>query len=362
MATNQITFFACDNGDASLIESKGFTVMTDINYRITEIEKNPALDFAPKIRKACNEDKLDIFVLTHPDKDHLGGFGEVFHLGKPEERDDDPDDGDVRITVKEIWCTSYALNPNFTTDEAEPLIDEIKRREKLQDTAEGEKDGNRLRVLQDGDSDKLDNLEYCVLAPTANEVDIPKDKDDPQKHSSNPSSLVIQWTITVNDRASKVLLGGDSTVEVWERIQGEYSKECLEWHILLAPHHCSRYTLGRKETKNGEEVFNWSEKAIAGLNHPITTHAHVVSSSRKFNDKHPPHPEARERYCVILANGGTIDETVKKRFLVTAGKRGDKPKDVIFKFTSSGPVLASVAAAFVVQAPSSSGGGGYGAI
>ena len=362
MATNQITFFACGNGDASLIELDGFTVMTDINYRVTNIDKDPSLDFAPKIRKACHEDRLGIFVLTHPDEDHLGGFGEVFHLGEPDDREDDPDDGDVRIIVSEIWCSSYSLNPNYTTDESKPVIDEIARRKKLQGTAEAKQDGNRLRVLKAGDKGKIEGSGYRVLAPNDKEANIPKDKDDPQKHSSNPSSLVIQWTVSVKGKASKVILGGDSTVEVWERIHGEYSKEFLDWHILLAPHHCSRHTMGRKEVSDGKEVFKWSDKAIACLSHPATSRAHIVSSSRKFGSEHPPHPHARDRYHSILANDGTIDENVRKRFLVTAGKQNKKQKDITFKFTSSGPTLASVVAATVVSSPSSAGGGGYGAI
>ncbi|UXX82035.1 hypothetical protein [Roseovarius pelagicus] len=58
--------------------------MTDVNYRAdASNDDSDTLDFAPKIRSACNDDKLDIFVLTHPDEDHLSGFGDIFHLGKP---------------------------------------------------------------------------------------------------------------------------------------------------------------------------------------------------------------------------------------------------------------------------------------
>ena len=362
MHKNQITFFACDNGDASLFETNGITIMTDINYRVSEIEKDASLDFAPKIRKACEDDRLNIFILTHPDEDHLRGFDEVFHVGKPEDREDDPDEGDVRILVDEIWCSSYAVDPNYQTDESKPVLDEIARRKGLQETSEGKEDGNRLRVLQANDKGKVDDLTYRVLAPTPSEADIPKDEDDPKKHSSNPSSLVIQWTVMVGGRASKVVLGGDSTVEVWERIDEEYPDEYIEWHILLAPHHCSRHTMGRTLIKDGKEVFEWSEKAVAGLKHPTTTRAHVVSSSRKFAEKHPPHPDARKRYYSILASGGKIDETVSKRFLITAGKNGQKPKDITFRFTSSGPTLAAIAVTSTISTPSSAGGGGYGEV
>ena len=363
MASNRITFFACDNGDASLIEAHGLTIMTDINYRQSEIEKDADRDFAPVIRKACNDDRLSVFVLTHPDEDHLRGFDEVFHLGKPDDRDEDPDDGDVSIIVNEIWCSPYAIDPNYETEVSKPVLDEIARRNKLAGTNEGRKDGNRLRVMSatDGATEKLANgVEWRLLAPTEEEADIPKAEAGASENSSNPSSLVIQWNVTVGSKISKVVLGGDSTVEIWERIHRDFGDEELSWHILLAPHHCSRHSMGRKEIKNGEEVFVWSEDAIAGLDHPASLGAHVVSSSRKFGSEHPPHPDARDRYYKILARGGKVDEDVRKRFKVTAGKKGENPEDIVFKFTSSGPALATLATSSVMSTPSSTGGGGYG--
>ena len=364
MANNKITFFACDNGDASLIEAHGYTIMTDINYRQDAVDEDDSLDFAPKIRRACDDDRLDIFALTHPDEDHLRGFGEIFHLGAPEERDEDPDEGDVKLIVDEIWCSPYATDPNYTTDVSKPVLDEIARRKKLQGTPEGEKAGNRLRVLSatDGASEELTRgLEWRLLAPTEEEADIPKAEDGASENSSNPSSLVIQWTITVGGRASKILLGGDSTEEVWERINQDYDDDAIEWHVLLAPHHCSRHSMGRKETKEDKEVFIWSEDAIAGLDHPISARPHVVSSSRKFGSKHPPHPEARDRYYKILAQGDKVDGNVRERFKVTAGKKGEDAEDIVFNFTSSGPSLASLASPIGMSTPSSTGGGGYGA-
>ncbi|HCR66522.1 MAG TPA: hypothetical protein DIW38_08425, partial [Oceanicaulis sp.] len=148
MTTHQITFFSVDNGDAVLLEAHGKTVMTDIRYRAGCTDDDDDFnDFAPTIRDACDNDQLDVFVLTHPDEDHLLGFSEVFHLGDPDKRDSDPDEGDVSIVVDEIWCSPYAADPNYTTDTSKPVLDEIARRKALMGTPAGSKAGNRLRIL-----------------------------------------------------------------------------------------------------------------------------------------------------------------------------------------------------------------------
>lgn len=365
MAKNKITFFACDNGDASLLEAHGWTVMTDMNYRAaaSDDDNEDVNDFAPTIRKACGNNRLNVFVLTHPDEDHLRGFGEIFHLGAPGDRDPDPDDGPVKLLVDEIWCSSYAADPNYSTDVSKPVLDEIARRKRLQGTAAGNYDGNRLQILEyvDGRQNQLTSgICWRLLAPNAEEAVIPMAANSSTPNSANPSSLIIQWTITVGGKASKLLLGGDSTVEVWERIDAEFDDESIDWHILLAPHHCSRHSMGRKELVNGSEKFSWSREALRALNHPLGASPYVVSSSRKFGSKHPPHPQARERYWKILANGGEITGEIKERFKVTAGKLGKDAEDVVFNFTPNGPSFAVLSTPTIITSPSSSGGGGYG--
>ncbi len=369
----RITFFASGNGDTVLIEAHGKTILTDINYRTgrcQDEDDDEAPDFADDIRKACANDHLDLFVLTHPDQDHLNGFGEIFHLGAREDWDDDPDEGPVKIIVDEIWCSPYSADPHYTTDCSEPVVKEIKRRKALAGTSAANTAGNRL-VIMDTDSHHsgkfVEGINWRLLAPTPEEADIPESDDPEQPSTSNPSSLVIRWTITVDGKENYVLIGGDTLVEVLERIHDDVLKpdpSSLKWHIMLAPHHCSRRSIGRVLNPNtDEETFEPSEKAEDTLSEQQGDGFVVASSNAVVKGgQSPPSWDAKQRYLKILARGETITDAERDRFLCTGAiKTGDKPAHVRFNFTASGPSKALKAAPFVSTIGTSSGrGGGYG--
>lgn len=352
--TNNITFYNSGNGDSILLRAHGKVIMTDINYRKirAQDDDDEAPDFAPEIRKACSEDHLNIFVLTHPDQDHLGGFGEVFHFGKPEDWDNDPEDDEVKIIVDEMWCSPYSANPNYDTDASKPLLDEIKRRQNLQGTEAGEKDGNRLVVMDTethpDEKELIDGIKWCLLAPTPEEADIPESDDPDKPNSCNDSSLVIRWTITIGGKDNYLLLGGDSRVDVWERINDDFvedESEALKWHVMLAPHHCSRHSIGHVENPNTkDEKFIPSDKAEKAMSQKCGR-GYIVSSSRDFGEETPPSKDAKKRYLKILDGG---------EFLCTA-----EDGNIEFNFSSSGPARALRAASYVASS-SSSRGGGYG--
>ena len=372
----RMTVFAAGCGDAVMIEAHDRVVLTDIHYRVggaADDANDDVPDFAPDIRRACGGDHLDVFVSTHPDKDHVGGFAEIFHCGLPSTRDADPDDGEPKVIVDEIWCTPYGANPHYVTDHARPLVDEIRRRERLQGTAEGERDGNRLEIMDTTTHSTgalAPNFEWRLLAPTPVEWDIPKADDDCPPTSSNPTSLVIQWTIRRNWGENRLLLCGDTSVEVLERLEREVHRknpDHLAWHVLLAPHHCSRRTIGR--VWNGgcdDEEFEESAGALAALSEQ-RANGYVVSSSRRVvrGGGTPPSWHAKQRYLRILARGGTVIDSVTSRFRCTGGSSAtDKPAHVIFNLTAGGPTLAGTSAPATIGlgggGASVGGGGSYG--
>ena len=352
MADHKLTVFATGNGDSILIEAHGFKILTDINYKTNSEEDYP--DLGAELWDACPDARLDLFVLTHPDVDHVRGFADVFHTGAP-----DRHSPRSKILVDEIWCSPYGANPNYVTDEAKPLIDEIRRRHRLAGTPAGQLDGNRLRVLTAGDGEDsgqlCDGIHWELLAPTAQEAEIPSAPSGEPENSSNASSLVLRWSVQVGGASNAILLGGDSTAPVWDRIyrDNQHLPGRMSWNILVSPHHTSRYALGQKDQA---DQFHFWPDAVTALSQ-CHGNGWIVSSSKPVleDGDDPPSPDAKRKYVEIL--GGADD-----RFLCT-GTHGDggKPGNVVFYLTNAGPARtrrgsrSGSAAATAVT-----GGGNYG--
>lgn len=372
----KLSVFSACCGDCILLEAHHCTVLTDIHYRAARAkddEETDVPDFAPSIRSACSNNHLDVFVSTHPDKDHVGGFCELFHCGDPGDWDPDPEDDEPKIIVDEIWCSPYGANPHYVTAQSEPLVNEIKRRKALKGTEAAEIAGNRLVIMDTtthSTGEVVEGLKWRLLAPTPAEWDIPKAEEDAPNTSSNQTSLVIQWTVKRSWGENLILLAGDTTVEVLERLEDEvHSKDPdhLAWHILVSPHHCSRRSIGRVPGEGTEDAeFEESEAALKALGEQ-RGQGFVVASSRRVirGGATPPSYHAKLRYLKILARYGEVTDETRKRFRCTGGdKAGDVPANVIFNLNATGPSLAATAAPATVGlgggGASVGGGGGYG--
>ncbi len=372
MSDYQIQFFPCGNGDCSVIRVGDTTVVTDVNYRqdAQDPENSDCFDFGDHLRAACTISdgslRASVFVLTHPDQDHLGGLGDLFHLGTPETREDDPEKGAPLILIDELWVSPYAVNPNdHDCKQKQAVYDEIQRRYSLMGTVAGDEQGNRLRIITADDEQTQgsvngnNSLNYHILAPTEEEANIEDSGDPDNPTSANDSSLVIRWEVNHSGEIKHILLGGDATVEVWDRIWEDYQRDLsvLEWDILLAPHHCSRGAMGRKigEDANGNSLYDYENNSLLALGQ-AKPGAFIVASAKPFDPdgSSPPSPDAKDRYLGILEGIDIINP--EENFLHTeVHLNGDLPAPIEFSLddgclilepaTDQSPAILSTGAA-----------------
>lgn len=195
----KVTFFDVGKGDAILIETSGHQVMIDAGYDDTA-------DAILGYLKEQSIDKLDYLVITHFDKDHVGGADRI---------------------IKEVE-TENVLQPDYESESGqykeyvEAMIDE----------------GIKPDVVTQTMRLSLDGIEFLIYPPQKKDY----------KEEDNDFSLVI--SMTCGDKlhgGKRVLFAGDCEKERLKEllIQKEFE---LSHDVLKVPHH------GRKG-KNSKEFL-----------------------------------------------------------------------------------------------------------
>lgn len=363
---HKIKFYPVDNGDTTLITlTDKSTILVDCKMRTSAEDEDDTTKYDVKkdllnsIQKRDTDKKpfLDLFILTHPDKDHCHGFDKHFYKGKPENYGKANKEND-EIIIDEMWVTSMLFNGSSNED-AKAFKKEAERRRKLweNDDAEKDKPGNRIRMIgYDGDKrfenlpasvpgdiqnqingSKKNNFEFFIHSPFKNtliEATAEKDK--------NFSSIVLQARFKINstdkDYAALVLLGGDADHYNWKEIYDKSVKHSnldkLSWDIFLAPHHCSWTYFNDVPYGDSEENKKPKETSLKVLDCKKGK-AIIIASCKviKNNDDNPPHYQAKQQYVKKLDDKSNFIELAKE-------PSEDAPEPVEFTITANGPSQA----------------------
>lgn len=192
--TIKITFFDVGKGDAILIETGNTNLLIDAGYDNTF---RAILDYLDQQEKSS----LDYMVITHFDKDHVGGADRVLEA----------------LTVDRILQPDYESDSGQYLEYQEALAIAGQQPELVTDT----------RILS------FDGAECLIYPPRKQEY----------KEEDNDFSLVISMTY----KEQRFLFAGDSEKERLDELLSQSEFE-LRHDLLKVPHH------GRKE-KNSEEFL-----------------------------------------------------------------------------------------------------------
>lgn len=281
---------------------------------------------------------LAVFALTHADKDHCQGFGDLL---------------DSTIEIGEIWAT-----PRLWRERGEdaPMCEDAKRFHKeverrvsatLKALTDGTTpdSGDRVRII--GYDDDRDQHAYAELPDAyftfpgqvitmVDGVEL-ADRFEAFVHAPfrddcagdrNDTSLALQIQLHAADGTTgRLLLLGDLAYptirKIFENSEAAGNTDRLAWDVLLAPHHCSKkvmYGPGEDGTEELKQDVLDQLKAYAGPD------AYVIASSRPFRSSdetgnNPPHLLARDAY-----------ESVTGTPVVCTGESPsvDDPRPVVF--------------------------------
>jgi len=364
-----ISHFPTGNGDMTLLKiasnNKYHYVLVDMHIRQNSEPDDDKCDVLKELYSRLETDEygrpyVDVLILTHPDQDHIKGFDDNFHTGKSDTYVLPKEGENGKIFVNEIWSSPIIFRrkskSNSLCEDAVAFNSEAKRRVNLykKNKQIGE-EGDRIRLIGKDEENKTDDIMDIVyenedVINILNEVTIkelsakvlgPLD-DDEFEEGSNPdknrSSIIIQWCIASHGYDSPtnyILLAGDAGVEVWELMWKKYKNntDMLEYHILLAPHHCSWHALSfdSASTDNDPQVC---DDAVSALSQSLQG-AVIISSSDEINndDSDPPNYQAMQEYKNIVTK---VDGT----FTCLADNKpskGEAPEVLTYRLTNSGP-------------------------
>lgn len=242
--------------------------------------------------------KLDIFINTHPHKDHIGGIKEIYE----------------EIGIDELWHSGHIPGGKHKEEykELEYVID------KLNDESIYLLKGSRsINKLDDNDY-KLGDIDFNVLAPAEYVTDEIEGEDPDARYSRiHEQCGVIRFTYGATP--ANILLTGDSDLCAWKNHITDYHEERIASEILSASHHGSRTYF--KNDKDDEAYRDHIDK----INPSYIT----VSAPKQSESKHDhPHEDAMDLY----------NEYVDKDNLIHMGDYKGKRVSVIVDIYEDGEI------------------------
>ncbi|WPZ07579.1 ComEC/Rec2 family competence protein [Pelagerythrobacter marinus] len=330
--TASIVFFPVGNGDMTLVTlDNDQKLLIDLHARkAADNDDDDAPDVMSDLRERLTRDAkgrmfVDGFLLSHPDKDHITGLETHFHLGPPEDWDEDED----KILIREMWSSPVifrrACKSHTLCSDAKAWAKEARRRVALyRENGVIGGEGNRIQIMGEDEDGKTDDILGIVVKTTEivaklNEsrsgafegrllAPLPQgdDEDTEELLAKNRSSVIIRFSIRGDGILDKCcfLSGGDAEVAVWERLWedlGDDSADWFEYDILQAPHHCSWHSLSYDSWSDLGEDAKVCEAARSALGQ-IRKGAIVVASSKTIDpdDADPPSDRAKREYISIV--------------------------------------------------------------
>jgi len=313
-----VIFWPVGTGDSTTFVIKEDEVILQVDLRHLEKGEDDETEYVAindelesRLPKVDGKPYLSTFALTHPDLDHIQGFGDLLE----------------RIKIGELWFTPrvFREHTNELCDDAVAFQEEAERRVAATIKAQGDPGaGDRVRIF--GYDTLLEEEEFKgfpegFFTVPGNAIssldaeDLSGDfeafvhapfNEDVEGGDKNDSSLALQIVLGDEPSAGGVLLFGDLKYPTIRKIFDE-SKEHgnddrLAWQVMLAAHHCSKSVMYQKEGDKlvkKQDILDDMEAAQVGDGIILASSDSIPGTEKK--GENPPHARAKARYEEIAA-------------------------------------------------------------
>lgn len=216
----RIIFLYVGQGDSTLL-----VIPNGEDYKYALIDSNNnesqgSIDIIKLLKDLFSDDdnKIDVYINTHPHKDHLGKVKEIYE----------------KIGIKQLWHSGHKPGGEHKDvyKDLESVIKKIGKENVF--CLKGSKEDNKL----DNKIIGLGDIDYNVLAPADYVIDeIEDEKPEDRYKRIHEQCGVIRLKYGKDEK--EILITGDADYDAWKEHITEYHKDRLPSIVLSASHHGS---------------------------------------------------------------------------------------------------------------------------
>jgi len=263
-------FLYVGQGDATLL-----VIPSGEDYKYGLIDSNNSdypgsIDIIRLLKDLFSDEdkKLDLYINTHPHKDHLGRIKEIYE----------------EIGIKQLWHSGHKPGGEHKDlyKDLEFVIKQLGEKNVFR--LRGSKEDNKL----DGKKVMLGDITYNVLAPADYVADeIENEKPEDRYRRIHEQCGVIKFKYGRDEK--QILITGDADYDAWKKHITEYHKERLPSKVLHAAHHGSN-SFFWKNSRTEEDPY---KEHLYTINPTYI----IVSAPKRDESKHGhPDKEAMDLY------------------------------------------------------------------
>ena len=288
------------------------------------------------LKDLLGNDKLPIFINTHPHNDHIGGIKKIYD----------------EIGIEEVWHSNHRPKGKHKDgfEELKYVLGKVGKENEFH--LKGSNEKNKIRKSDKEETEiikKLGLIDYQVFAPAEYVCDdINEESEDTHYNRIHEHCAVMKFT----HKGKSILFTGDADKKAWKEHITDYHGDNLESVVMTASHHGSRTAFKTNEDdkepyKTHLEKINAEYLVISAPKQKDSPHGHphddAIEIYEEFIEKENIFHLGKEPYCVIvdIDSNGNVSVSTDTRLIETYGK--DRKKKSENKESNKNQIFAGLA-------------------